>query len=309
MIKCQQDTTLACGGVLQVSAIMSYVALLLVFKSYIRHRRLLSKELIYFIATFLGSSINAFAPGNFIRTGEDSGLGLYTIVRASFNACYVTIIEFKHILLETYFPFYAVLFFISLYFFVGVEENRKKITFRPLLVVVHTVLVSVIATFPVVLGHDSTYMENRNITILDFEIIFGLLLAIYAFYNTLDLSLCSTMRSNMSTIFIVVILGMICYNQNYEFTEQPTINVMHQLVNGKVQQYSNDMDVVINYLENSTGDVAVPPVHCEQGVIYRLDFGESSDYWVNKGAAEYFELNSIYLDVDLEVNDLREMGY
>lgn len=78
----------------------------------------------------------------------------------------------------------------------------------------------------------------------------------------------------MSTIFIVVIIGMICYNQNYEFTEQPSINAMHQLVNGKVQQYSNDMDVVINYLENSTGDVAVPPVHCEQGVIYRLDFDE-----------------------------------
>jgi len=153
-------------------------------------------------------------------------------------------------------------------------------------------------------------MENRNTTILDFELIIGLLLSIYAFYNKLmKESDVKQLENSLHITMLIVFLGIICFNQNYDFTDQPSLDALHQLANGKVQQYSKDMDVVLNYLEASSGDVDVPPIHCEQGVIYKLDFQEIPEYWVNEGAAEYYELNSIRLNNNIEVNDLRQMGY
>lgn len=297
----------ACGGVLQISAIMSYVSLLLAIKSYCNTKKVKNKESVFFVCMFVFSCINTFAPGNFNRA-DNSVFSLESFIKAIFNASYVTALELRHIVIETYFPFYAILFFLLLYY-IGLEYN-EKLRIKPLIILIHTILISVVATFPVVLGHNSTYMENRNTTILDFELIIGLLLSVYVFYNSLiKESNVKQLKNNAQIMMLIVVLGIICFNQNYDFTDQPSLDALHQLANGKVQQYSNDMDVVINYLGNSTGAVAVPPVHCEQGVIYRLDFDENSDYWINKGAAEYFGLNSIYMDIDLEVNDLREMGY
>lgn len=298
---------LACGGILQVSAIMSYIALVLASKTYFNSKRIKTKESVFFAFMFVFSCVNTFAPGNFNRA-ESGVFSFGNIIKALINACYVTVLEIRHIVMETYFPFYAVLFFVLLYY-LGLEHNVKlKIT--PIIILIHTVLISIVATFPVVLGHNSTYMENRNTTILDFEIIIGALLAVYALYNHIIKVLEEKqLKNNMHIVLLVAILGMICFNQNYDFTDQPSLETFHQLANGKVQQYSKDMDVVLKYLDDSSGDVEVPHVHCEQGVIYKLEFQEIPEYWVNEGTAEYFELSSIRLNNDLEVNDLRQMGY
>ncbi len=297
---------MACGGILQVSAIMSYYSLIIALKKYKSCKKVKTNESFFFVIMFIGSCINTFSPGNFNRANNDSVFAFSNLLRAVFNSSYVVALELRHILLETYTPFYILIFIVILYL-TGIEYN-KKLKGSLWKIAIHTLLGSIIATFPVVLGHNSTYMENRNTTILDFELVIGIFFIAYVFYNECFASR-ETKTSQIINIAIIIFVGMMCFNQNYDFSEQPSFEAIHELLNGRVQQYSEDMDVVLNYLNNSSGVVETPHVHCEQGVIFRLDIQEDSAHWINKGVAEYYGLQKVYMNKDLEVNDLRLMGY
>ena len=92
---------LACGGILQVSAIMSYIALVLACKTYYNSKRIKTKESVFFVLVFVFSCINTLAPGNFNRA-ESGVFSFGNVLKALFNACYVTALEIRHIVIETY---------------------------------------------------------------------------------------------------------------------------------------------------------------------------------------------------------------
>lgn len=291
---------LGCGGSLQIPAFICFFYLCIVVYVYCYKKDKLKLALTLFVFSLGGALINTLAPGNFARQGQmTNGLDIYSVILAIKNSLALVNYELKIILEDTY-SFYILL--VVFFIFYSKLPIIRKVTVNPLVVLGLTVIGSAITNFPLTLAHGSTYMDNRNYSCLDFFILFGMFLFTLSCVNYLrDLKKIILEKKDYLIVYLGIVAIVLSYQGKYSFEEIPFYTCSLQLEREKIQLTAKEWINVFEFIENSQENVIeLPYFNNYQDVLLTMKISEDKDNWVNKGLADYFDKEAIYISGEAE---------
>lgn len=285
---------LANGGVLQIPAFVCFFFLSILVWSYIFRHEQKRKIFILFLIVFAGALLNALAPGNFIRAETATG-NTFHIMQAVIDSGEYLLLEIKALLTDTYAPFVmVVLFCVSVIF---IPKFKQK--WYAIVVVAILFLGGIcISNFPVALVYAGVDFQSRNRFILDILILFGMVIGTVMLANLLK---CSGIKINNAIVVIIGVLvltvSLIKFTAWEEIFEIPSVQCGKQVVNGSLQEWSQQWIEALNVIENSQENVVEVSMKkiVEQTVLIGPDFSTDPEYWVNIYVAEYYDKEKIYI--------------
>lgn len=292
---------LACGGVLQCSAIICFVYLLVGIWSFFKKHEIQKKIWLAFGFCFFGALANSLAPGNFIRHSviDTTGLPVFSAIGYSLQN---VLIESRRLLKETDLPCLAVIIF-GVGFWIK-DKSYNMVKFRYILLLFLSTFLGLLAScYPVALGYSSAFMEPRGYFILDMFIISGLVLGIWVLGNIM----CQWMtknaysRWNYNKIFGgAIILLFIIFNivNPIREIERPIVNSIKDEKFGYLERFSIMWEDILYQIENAEEkNVVVKSKRIPSPQILKNpDLSSDSSYWVNKIVAQYYDKESVTIE-------------
>lgn len=280
---------LAAGGALMISAFLCAVLLgIFVFRYFMVSR--LGKITSVFWVAFLGSLINATAPGNFVRKGAiDGGFTLFDSIVASIKAVLVEIyLQYEE---RTLLVVMLVLFFTCIHIFKECGFEFKY----PLLITGYSFFCMVITVFPVKFGYGTDAFPPRCIFIMETVIaicIFGVVFY-WSGWITKRVDFHFTKEHLLCIGLCIFILSLpLC--QYDKVKEMKTTDIYVNWLNGSLGEYREQGRELFQTIENSKqDDVVIDSTLDNMGIYGSLDLLEDENYWVNSAVADYYNKNSV----------------
>lgn len=294
---------LACGGVLQCSAIVCFVYLLICAWGFmIKHPRR-KKISIVFAIVLIGSLINCLAPGNFTRQGVINEAAL-PVLRAFGYSLVNVLRESGRLLTKTDTP-YFVLVMLLLGFFVW-HNNNQQVQIRVWMIAVCGMglfLCMWVCCYPVALGYSSELMESRGYFILDVFLIIGVMLCAFMLGGWIRwVAEHDTSKKRVYFGVSVVFMIMACLLFNIiipvEKIERPVFMCVEDDKQGYFIRFRDMWESVLKQIEEAdevcvTVKSQLIPSPQE---LKNPDLSDDPDYWINVGAAKYFGKETVQIE-------------
>lgn len=297
----------ASGGSLNiVAANCAFLVTLLFFLVW--QKKFRKDALFPFGTAFIGAVINAVAPGNFIRSTEPLVEGHATFFDAIRDTFVMQMYEERVFLGNLIFILAMLLIFILCVFFRlkfiegGVSLPLMLISF------VGTGVIRYLTLFPVAYGYHTELMSNMRTT-SSYETVAKLTYALFAIiFSQFVWELCekekaegksvvTPARVSLAVVFLMAVISFAGFGKlKLEYTDSISYKALHDLVTGAkqetfaVRKYCLDSfaaaedgtDVILN----------IEPFNMAMSS-YGMGIAEDSEWFVNKSAADLFDLNSV----------------
>ncbi len=297
---------LACGGVLQCSAIICFVYLLICLWGFYSKHPQRSKIIIAFLTAFISALANCMAPGNYTRQGEinESGLPIFK----AFGYSLLNVIgESKRLLIETDMA-YLLMVMLLAGFLLWNKKNREDKGIKSNIVTVILAGIGVllcmwVSCYPVALGYSSPLMEPRGYFIIDVFLISGFMLCAFMVGDGLrQLVERYAHKRNMwcgiSVGFIIAVCLMINAVIPIKEVYRPLLVCVEDDHYGYLVRFRDMWGSILEQIENA--DEANVTVQSKlipsPQELKNPDLSSNPDYWINIGAARYFGKESVQIE-------------
>lgn len=287
---------LACGGVLQCSAIICFVYLLVGGWSCLKKHSAQRQIWLAFCVCFFAALVNSLAPGNFVRHNVIDAVGLPIFSAIGYSLKNV-LMESRRLLKETDLPYIVVVIF-----FVGYwVRSHKVVRFRYILLSFLSLFFGLLVScYPVALGYSSALMEPRGYFILDLFIICGFIFDAWVVGNIMNQWVSKNMYSRWfynKTFGVAVILSLVILNliNPIKKIERPIVNSIKEDEFGYLERFRNMWGDILTQIENSEEkNVVVQSKRIPSPqTLKNPDLSSDSAYWVNEVVAQYYSKESI----------------
>lgn len=294
---------LACGGVLQCSAIVCFVYLLICLWGFFTKHSGRVKLLSVFMMAFVSALINCLAPGNFTRQGtiNESGLPIFKAFGYSLSN---VMREFERLLIET-----DMLYLLMVVLLAGLVLWHKE--YQKLRVNVWMIVFTVLGVFlcmwvscyPVALGYSSMLMEPRGYFVIDVFMIIGFMLCAFMIGGGLQQlmdyhAIKRKILCGASVAFVIVVLAVADIMGVIKEIERPLLVCVEDDKLGYLARFRDEWENILKQIENADGDKVIiqsRPIPSLQE-LKNPDLSENSDYWINSGVARYFEKETVQIE-------------
>ncbi|MBE5852173.1 MAG: hypothetical protein E7299_04360 [Lachnospiraceae bacterium] len=282
----------AAGGALDISAFTCSVLLFAIVYNFVV-RKSIERNIWIGICAFIGSFINAIAPGNFVRHElVDSEIRLV-------GALFATAVRVSDTIADSLRN--GLLLLLIVVVFLVAYHNLKTSEFEfkyPGVVFIYCLFGIYITDFPVLLGYSFRLLPDRCVFVEQLAVV---LWFVIAFIYLAGWSAKKKMFEFRKEWYIIIVLICMIHLSNYlsitnlmEFTPYKiTTNIM----NGNFARVSNRQMDVISQIENSSEkDVVVYEYlsdETEWTTISRVGITEDAEHWINLAVADYYDKNSV----------------
>ncbi len=294
---------LACGGVLQCSAIVCFIYLLIcVWGFMIKHPRR-KKVSVVFATVLIGSLINCLAPGNFTRQGAINEAGL-PVFRAFEYALFNVLGEFVRLWNKTDLP-YLLLAMLLIGFLVW-HNNSQQVRIRVWMIAscgMGFFLCMWVCCYPVALGYSSELMEPRGYFIVDVFLIIGVMLCAFMLGGwAWQATECDTSKKRIyfrvSVLFMIMAFFLFNIIMPVEKIERPVLMCVADDKQGYFTRFRDMWENILKQFEEA--DEVCVTVHSQlipsPQELKNPDLSDDPDYWINVGAAKYFGKETVQIE-------------
>lgn len=294
---------LACGGVLQCSAIVCFAYLLMCIWAFMTKYPRKKSLITAFIATFISALTNCLAPGNFMRQGaiNESGLPIFKALGYSLSN---VIGESGRLLIETDMPYLLTIMLLVgfLFWYKDGQEHRVNV-WMIVLTGLGFLLCVWIACYPVALGYSSALMEPRGYFIVDVFLIIGFMLCMFMTGIELrQLTVRYAPERKVCCGISVAIVIAVCIMLNtmipVKEVKRPLLICMEDDKYGYLVRFRDMWEEILQQIENS--DEANVTVQSKlipsPQELKNPDLSSDPGYWINAGAARYFDKETVRIE-------------
>ena len=308
--ECQRDFVgavvfgvLACGGVLQCSAIVCFVYLLICIWGFMTKHPRKKRLAVVFTAAFISALINCVAPGNFTRQGaiNESGLPIFKAFGYSFSN---VIGETGRLLIETDMPYLLAVMLLAGFLFW--YKDDQEITVNGWMIVLTglgVLLCMWVACYPVALGYSSALMEPRGYFIIDVFLITGFILCMFMVGRCLHqlLEHYASARKVWYGISVAVTI-IICVVLNtmmpVKEVKRPLLICVEDDQYGYLVRFRDMWEDILEQIEDAeeTNVTVQSELIPSPQELKNPDLSSDPDYWINVGAARYFDKETVQIE-------------
>lgn len=293
---------LACGGVLQCSAVVCFIYLLICIWGFIIEHPRRKRLFIVFAVALISSLINCLAPGNFARRGAINEAAL-PIFRAFEYSLENVLEEFVRLCTKTDMP-YLLLVMLLMSFLL--YYNNQQIRIKMWMIVLcglGVFLCMWVCCYPVALGYSSRLMEPRGYFIVDVFLIIGIMLCIFMFGGWLWQTI--EHHTSKKQVFLgvsIVVMGLICITLNIMMPVEKIERSISMCVEDDKQGYFvrfRDMwESILKQMEETdeTYVIVQSQLIPSPQELKNPDLSSDPDYWINVGAAKYFGKETVQIE-------------
>lgn len=278
-----------------MAALECFLLLTVIASNWLRNRTF-DKSIVVFLVAFIGSVVNAMAPGNFARHSEmDTEIRLVNSIGSSFvRINYVISQEIQFgILLLVIIVSFLIGYFIS-------SSNKIEIRLPGVITICGYIGVAIV-DFPVILGYSDTYMPERCIFIERIAILIFVMVSTFGWGAWLK-------QKNIFRVSVefLIVIGIVCvvtmskYIDYREIMEITPYKICAHMANGDYEKANDTFSFVIDRIKESEEDVIVwIEPKCEDFWTNIKDVGlrEDNNFWINKAVADYYGKRSIALKI------------
>lgn len=294
---------LACGGVLQCSAIVCFVYLLICiwgFMTKYPHRKRLC---VAFIAAFISALVNCLAPGNFTRQGaiNESGLPIFKAFGYSLSN---VLGESGRLLVETDMLYLLMVMLLMGFLLWHKDDQQIKVNVRMIVLIAMGIFLCMwISCYPVALGYSSALMEPRGYFIVDVFLIIGFMLCMFmtgAGLRQLTDHYVSARKVFYGISVAIVIAVCVMLNTMIPVKEvnRPLLICVEDDKYGYLVRFRDMWEDILQQIENSDEvnvTVQSKPIPSPQE-LKNPDLSSDPGYWINAGAARYFDKETVRIE-------------
>lgn len=283
---------LASGGILIVSGVMTYFALMLLILKWVENRKPSLENVCYFFVPLVGSLFNALANGNFERHAiiDDGGLSFFGFVYFSIK---VTLQGIYNFIVKGNAAFTL---FVLIAFFAGFLQKKVISRKRAICIIIALSLWPVVAVFPDLLGYNATDISILTIRV---AFIFNLILFIsieaitYLMGTIIGNGAVDEKINNDLILMGGVLLIYVVFTKIPAVETQPYFQLCDAIVSGELKESSDSVYNVYKILEDSDDEVVVleAPRLIEWFVI--TPFSDNSEDWVNVALRRCYDKQAV----------------
>lgn len=279
----------AAGGALMISAFLCAVLLGIFLFRYLLTKKIGKITSVFWVA-FIGSLVNAIAPGNFVRKG---------VIEGEFTLLDSIISAIKAILVEIYLQYQdrtllVVMFILLLVGIFIFKECRFEFKY-PLLITVYAFFCMIITVFPVKFGYGTDAFPPRCTFIMETVIticLFGVIIY-WSGWLTKRIDFEFKKEHLICIGLCIFILGLPLFQYD-RFKEMKPTNIYINWVSGSLKEYYDQGRALFEAIENSEQeDVVINITLDNMGIYGSLDLFEDENYWVNSAVADFYGKNSV----------------
>ncbi len=294
---------LACGGVLQCSAIVCFVYLMICVWG-LWNKYAGRKGLITAFAVALASALaNCLAPGNFTRQGEINDSGLPVIEAFGWSLQNV-LGETWRLLIETDMLYALLIMLLAGFLMRHQKEQSFKVGTRKIaLSGLGIILCMWVSCYPVALGYASTLMEPRGYFIIDVFLIAGFMLVAFmagGFIRQQSEKYIGKKKKmfGITIAFAAAVFCMLYMVLPVKEIKRPLFMCVEDEQFGYLVRFRDMWGEILDQIECSD-DVNVTvqskPIPSPQE-LKNPDLSSDPKYWINVGAARYFGKETVRIE-------------
>ena len=290
------------GGALNVSAFCCASILLLLYLNHLNAKPI-NSTIFIFVSAFLGTLINIFAPGNFVRKEIYSPQA--SLIVSTINSFYrVNTVILSQLQIGFLGIILALIFFISYKHFSVVPSLSKKS--HPFLISIYCYLCVVAIDAPVIYGYGSPdLMSERTIFIETISLLFfsGIASAVWGEYIASHHILNFT-KEQIFILLFICILPLSFYIDFHNLEELTPYKMILHMVGSENDFAANarkQEDIIRQIISSDSENVIVHTYKDSSETWYNtreIGLNEDPSYWVNHNVAVYFEKKSITVVYD-----------
>lgn len=283
---------IAAGGSLDISGFLCSVLLVFICIDFFINRKIYSTILIG-ITAFIGSIINAFAPGNFVRHEYiDKKLNIMSSFFKTSKHIYSSILEdlqFGFLL-----PLFIIVFILSFY-----ELKDSKIKFKyPFLITLSALISCIITDFPVFLGYNGESLPTRCIFIEKTSLmVYTILISIYwsGWFAEKQFKLFTKEFFIGLTVVCVIPLSMYLLKPSH--SRLLSVKMLFYELKGDYKKVSKKQEKLLNSIKESTDENIILYIEPDENEywtnIKEIGLTEDTNDWINIAVSKYYNKNSI----------------
>ncbi len=294
---------LACGGVLQCSAIVCFVYLMIcvwgIWTKYVGRKGLVAA----FAIVFACALANCLAPGNFKRQGaiNDSGLPIFEAFGWSLQN---VLGETWRLLMETDMLYVSlIMLFVGFFAWHQKEQPFKNGIWKTALSGLGTILCMWVSCYPVALGYASALMEPRGYFIIDVFLTAGFMPIVFMAGGLIRQHIEEHKAKKKETCAIVIISAVVIFCMLYmvlpvKEIKRPLFLCVEDEQFGYLVRFRDMWGEILEQMEHS--DEANVTVQSKlipsPQELKNPDLSSDPDYWINIGAARYFDKETVRIE-------------
>ncbi|MDE6386424.1 MAG: hypothetical protein K2L82_01305 [Lachnospiraceae bacterium] len=294
---------LACGGVLQCSAIVCFVYLLICvwgFWTKYNGRKGLGAA---FLIAFISALANCLAPGNFTRQGaiNESGLPIFK----AFGWSLANVLrESWRLLTETDMLYILTIMLLAGFLMWHCNEQMLKIGMLTIILSGLGVLLCVwVSCYPVALGYSSTLMEPRGYFIIDVFLIAGFMLVMFMTGGFIGQRAGKYIVKEkkifgIMTVFAVAVFFILNAVIPVKELSRPISVCVEDDKFGYLVRFRDMWGEILEQIEHSDEEnvtVQSKLIPSPQE-LKNPDLSSDPEYWINVGAARYFGKETVRIE-------------
>lgn len=282
----------AAGGALDISAFTCSILLFAIAYNYVVRKKI-DKNIWVGVCAFIGSFINAIAPGNFIRHElVDSEIRLT-------GALFATAVRVSDTISESLQN--GLLLLIIVVVFLAAHHHLKDSEFEfkyPGIVFVYCLFGIYITDFPVLLGYSFRLLPDRCVFVEQLAVvIWFIILSIYFAGWAAQKKLFEFRKEWYIIIVMICAIHLSNYLSITNLMEFTPYKIATNIMNGNFARVSNRQMDVIAQVENSIEkDVVVYEYLSDESewtTISRVGITEDPAHWINLAVADYYDKDSV----------------
>ena len=275
------------GGALQITGTGCYLLLLAAYGFYMRDKKIPVYLSVVFGVALVGGILNVIAPGNYVRHSaiDNSGLHLFSAAKGALHVVmngYAGMSDMRFIAISVGAVFLFALF----------EDKHVEKAIFLIIELLLFMIMPVVNVFPVLLGNSGTdegSLAARN----SFVLMLNCMIILFAM-AVLAARIISV-KEVRDVIVIGVFLAILILPKAITI---PWDNCLHgtenDLRSGKIQQYSADINSVIEEIKDSSeSNVIIEQMPTAPGSFREMQISQDPGNWVNMSLASYFGKESI----------------
>lgn len=287
---------LGAGGALVISSLLTAILMFLVIYNYLVEHKI-TKVTIVFLSSFIGSVINAMAPGNFARHSV-----IDTEVRPL--TCLWMTINRVHFAISYYFQngFLILLLVLSFVYGVNALRNSEREFKYPVLVTLYGYVTMILVIFPYVLGYSSRTIQERCGFIEQLALAMGV--SFIGMYwgawvaKTKDFKLESSAYIALAMICSLLLVKYVDFENLSSLTPY---RILWHMNDGDYAFEAARQQSILEQLDNAEQGsdlvIKIPGDYREElwTNIMTVGITDDPEFWINNSVAESYGLNSVIL--------------
>lgn len=275
----------------------------IMFVIYLFIKKKVKLAILPLMAGIVGFVINLTAPGTAVRSSQITYQG--SIIKTICNTAFHSFLT-----MNSWFNFSLMLFLIVMSILMFDEIKKLKINIKTILLLMAIQYIILAGMMCVPYYAMGSFGEPRLTNVLYFSFIFMSLsifvLFISYLYNRYFVNYKFTFHENLITLFFILAIGWIGFFGKEHTT---TVKSMHQLMNGTLKEYSEQINQrVKQYEDEKLQDIVVEELTVKPSLLFFDDITEDEEDWRNNAVEQYYNKKSIIVEINQKNNKEKVNG-